>query len=130
MSGTDRRSFLKMAAAGTLASTVLPQAPAEAAAPAVPDSDRPWQALLGRSLPGELDYAPRIEGRLPAGLHGSLYRNGPGLFERGGYRKRNLLDGDGLIQAFDISEKGVRYRTRFVETEKFTDSPSPSLYWP
>ncbi len=74
---------------------------------------------LGESLPDERDYEARVEGRLPQELRGSLYRNGPGLFERGGFRKRSLLDGDGMIQHFRFHEKGVHYRTRFVKTEKY-----------
>jgi all-trans-8'-apo-beta-carotenal 15,15'-oxygenase len=35
-------------------------------------------------------------------LQGTLYRNGPGLFDRGGGRKRMLLDGDGMIQAYQF----------------------------
>jgi hypothetical protein len=56
-------------------------------------------ALLGRSEAGNRDLAPRIEGKLPQGLAGALYRNGPGLFERGGLRKTHLLDGDGSSSA-------------------------------
>src|SRR3954468_5943968 len=57
-----------------------------------------WLGLLARSEHGGRDYVPRVEGRLPAGLEGSLYRNGPGLFERGGRRKPHLLAADGLVQ--------------------------------
>lgn len=73
------------------------------------------------SLPDEHDYAPRIEGRLPDGLRGTLYRNGPGLFERDGYRKRCILDGDGMIQAFTLDPSAPRYRNRFVRTEKYIE---------
>ncbi len=87
-----------------------------------------WLALLGRSMREEHDYRPRIEGRLPAGLAGTLYRNGPGLFERGGRRKRNLLDGDGMIQAFDFADGAVRYRNRFVRTAKFQAEEAAGAY--
>ena len=62
-----------------------------------------------------------MQGTIPHALRGSLYRNGPGLFERDGYRKQHLLDGDGMIQSFDFSEGGVHYRNRFVRTEKFLE---------
>ena len=55
-------------------------------------------APLGQSINEEFHYAPRITGNLPKALNGTLLRNGPGLFERAGRRKRHLLDGDGLIQ--------------------------------
>lgn len=74
---------------------------------------------LATSLPVEQDYEARIEGQLPAALTGNYYRNGPGLFERGGVRKRTILDGDGMVQQFRFHEGGVHYRTRFVQTEKY-----------
>jgi len=80
--------------------------------------DQPYLGLA-TSLPDEQDYAAEVTGTLPAGLRGVLFRNGPGLFERGGLRKRSLLDGDGLIQRFQFHEQGVRFRSRFVRTPKF-----------
>ena len=71
-----------------------------------------WLTLLGRSDPGGRNSAPRIEGKLPAGLEGALYRNGPGLFERAGVRKPNLLDGDGLVQCLAIR----RWRRHAIAT--------------
>ena len=82
-------------------------------------SDRQWRTALCSSLRVEHDYRPRVEGALPAGFEGRLYRNGPGLFERNGYHKQHLLDGDGMLQCFDFSAAGVHYRNRFVRTEKF-----------
>jgi len=46
-------------------------------------------------------------------------KNGPGVFERAGVRKRTLLDGDGLITAYRISDGRVQYQSRFVRTPKF-----------
>ena len=79
----------------------------------------PWLASLGRSERGGRDEPARIEGRVPPRLNGSLYRNGPGLFERGGVRSRHLLDGDGLVQRLSIGAHGARYRNAFVRTPKF-----------
>jgi all-trans-8'-apo-beta-carotenal 15,15'-oxygenase len=78
-----------------------------------------WLAKLGEGTREEFDYAPEIEGRLPAGLSGTLYRNGPGLYERAGFKKWNLLDGDGMIRATSFAGGSVRFRTRFVRTKKF-----------
>ncbi|MFK0573238.1 carotenoid oxygenase family protein [Endozoicomonas sp.] len=79
----------------------------------------PWQALLGVSLHGEYDYQAEVEGKIPATLEGTLYRNGPGLFERNGYRKQHILDGDGMIQAIDLMDGKARYRNHFVKTPKY-----------
>jgi all-trans-8'-apo-beta-carotenal 15,15'-oxygenase len=61
----------------------------------------------------------RVQGRLPAGLRGTLYRNGPGLHERDGGRYRHLFDGDGLVQAWHLGPEGQRHSARFVQTRKF-----------
>jgi all-trans-8'-apo-beta-carotenal 15,15'-oxygenase len=104
--------------------TSIPMLTLEAAAhgraepPLLPPSQQ-WLGRLAESLPAPIDSVPAVEGRLPAGLSGVLYRNGPGLFERNGYRKSTLLDGDGLIRAFTLADGQARFRARFVETRKF-----------
>lgn len=60
-----------------------------------------------------------IEGRLPQGLRGVYYRNGPGLMERAGRRYEHWFDGDGLLQAWHFEDGGVRHQARFVNTLKF-----------
>ena len=84
----------------------------------VADNPLPY-AGLATTLSTEYDYAPHIEGQLPAALQGTLYRNGPGRFDRGGLRKRMLLDGDGMLQAYQFRNGRVRFRTRFVRTTKY-----------
>jgi len=81
--------------------------------------NKSWLAGLARSMTDEHDYFPQVEGTLPPELQGVLYRNGPGRFDLGGTRKSHLLDGDGMIQALDFSAGKVRYRNRFVRTEKY-----------
>ena len=78
-----------------------------------------WLTYLGKSEQGGRSYAPRVEGTLPAGLEGALYRNGPGLFERDGFRIKHLLDGDGLIQRLAIAGGKAHYRNAFVQTPKY-----------
>jgi len=85
----------------------------------LPANER-WLTRLVEAIPDRIDSAPAVEGMLPDELSGTLYRNGPGLFERGGYRKSTIVDGDGMIRAFTFSNRRVRFRTRFVSTEKFT----------
>ncbi|MEP3889196.1 MAG: carotenoid oxygenase family protein [Hellea sp.] len=61
----------------------------------------------------------RIYGRIPKGLSGQFYRNGPALRERGGEQVQHWFDGDGMVQRFDISENGISHIGRIVETEKY-----------
>ncbi|MDA8230034.1 MAG: carotenoid oxygenase family protein [Magnetospirillum sp.] len=90
--------------------------------------DRRFLALLGRTLASEGEYAAEIEGTIPPGLRGTLYRNGPGRFERGGVRKPLLLDGDGMVQRFRIADGGVSYRNRFVRTDKYVAEEAAGAY--
>ena len=84
------------------------------------EENKKWLSGLAASMVIEHDYFPEVEGVLPAALQGSLYRNGPGRFELGsGVHKNHMLDGDGMIQAFDFLDGKVRYRNRFVRTRKY-----------
>ena len=85
-------------------------------------------ALLGISEQGGRHEAPRVEGEIPRELRGSLYRNGPGLFERGDLRKPHLLDGDGLVQRLSFADGGVHYRNAFVRTPKFVAEEKAGTY--
>jgi all-trans-8'-apo-beta-carotenal 15,15'-oxygenase len=57
-----------------------------------------------------------IQGRVPPELHGTLFRNGPGLFEVAGRPIPHPFDGDGMVAAFSIKDGEVFYRNRFVRT--------------
>ena len=70
----------------------------------------------------------RIEGRLPAGLQGVFYRNGPGRFELDGERYRHWFDGDGFVQRWTIRDGQVRHQGRFVETRKFLDESAAGQF--
>ena len=115
---TSRRNFLTISTGGMAAAGCLMRLPDHNVRTPL-SSDRQWRTALCSTLRVEHDYRPRVEGALPAGFEGRLYRNGPGLFERNGYHKQHLLDGDGMLQCFDFSSAGVRYRNRFVRTDKF-----------
>ncbi len=78
---------------------------------------------LGVSEPQrvERDYrVERVEGTIPDGLVGTLYRNGPGRWEdHTGRPLRHLFDGDGMLSAFTISGNGVHFKNRYVRTRHF-----------
>lgn len=76
-------------------------------------------AWEGVTPPGTAKVSATVSGHWPEALRGTLYRNGPGLFERGGQRYQHWFDGDGLIQAWKIGADGVTHQSRFVNTAKF-----------
>ncbi|BCR03216.1 dioxygenase [Desulfuromonas versatilis] len=127
----SRRSFLSLLGASAMTMT-LAGCRTHGALAHTPFRDEDFRRLpalgLATSLTEEFDYSPRVEGTLPAGLRGTLYRNGPGLFEREGLRKRCLLDGDGMVQAFRIGEGQVRYRNRFVRTRKYNEESAAGKF--
>ncbi len=73
----------------------------------------------------------QLHGKLPAGLVGAFWRNGPARHELGGQRYRHWFDGDGAIQSYDIgpsrhnrasgatSRTGITHQARFIQTQKF-----------
>lgn len=78
---------------------------------------------MGVSEPqlSEHDYEiDGIGGAIPAQLRGTLYRNGPGRWEaQSGRPLHHLFDGDGMVSAFTIHDRGVRYKNRYVRTRHF-----------
>ena len=70
----------------------------------------------------EGDIAPRVlqrvHGRVPEGLSGALYRNGPAKFRRPGGSSQHWFDGDGLIRRFGIHDGQATLAARFADTPK------------
>lgn len=112
----DRRQLLGRvglaAAALALPKSVLA---APASAPARPD----WFLGVG-DIPDDipLQTLTRIHGRAPDGLAGTLYRNGPARFRRGGTAAGHWFDGDGLIRAWNVRDGKATLAARFVDTAK------------
>ncbi|WP_414623225.1 carotenoid oxygenase family protein [Calothrix sp. CCY 0018] len=65
-----------------------------------------------------------IEGEIPASLNGTLYRNGPGRFERGGISVGHWFDGDGAILAVHFTGGNATAVYRYVQTEGFKEEAS------
>ena len=61
-------------------------------------------------------------------MKGTIYRNGPGLFDRNGSRKLSLLDGDGMVQAYHIREGGVKYLNRSTKIQKYMDEQAAGKF--
>jgi all-trans-8'-apo-beta-carotenal 15,15'-oxygenase len=78
-----------------------------------------WHRIFD-TLEGEHDYVvDEIEGRLPEGLVGTLYRNGPAKNEVGGTPYAHLFDGDAMLSQFTLDGDGLRYRNRYVRTTHY-----------
>lgn len=108
----DRRAFLGSGLAAS-AAVALP-------GPALGGTGGADWRLGVVDIPG--DIAPSrlrlIQGKCPAGLRGTLYRNGPARFRRQGTASSHWFDGDGLIRAWRIDDQGARLAARFVDTPK------------
>jgi carotenoid cleavage dioxygenase-like enzyme len=70
----------------------------------------------------EADIAPAamrlVHGKAPAGLAGTLFRNGPAKFRRGDSAAGHWFDGDGLMRRFALADGQARLSARFADTPK------------
>ena len=74
--------------------------------------------LMNRSLPREHGFERlRVEGTLPRDLSGTLYRNGPGVFELFGQRYGHPFDGDAVISALRLRDGQAWGAAKIVESE-------------
>jgi len=69
-----------------------------------------------------------ITGRVPEWLRGFYYVNGPARFERAGRRYQHWLDGDGMVCSLQFTENGVRFTSRFIQTQKLKEEESAGAF--
>jgi all-trans-8'-apo-beta-carotenal 15,15'-oxygenase len=62
---------------------------------------------------------PVLSGKVPEGLRGTLYRNGPGRLERGGQSVGHWFDGDGAILAVHFTDAEPIALYRYIQTEGY-----------
>ena len=81
---------------------------------------KPWLGTIKGVQHNLASTQLRVNGTIPKGLSGTLYRNGPAKHEVQGQRYHHLFDGDGMVQAFNIDgdTQTASHLGRFVETEK------------
>ncbi|MCY1076794.1 carotenoid oxygenase family protein [Archangium lansingense] len=80
-------------------------------------SQRNAVSPLLRSLSRPHGFEPlRVEGRLPESLRGTLFRAGPGLFERFGASLSHAFEADGAISAVRFDGSGAQGACRIVES--------------
>ncbi|HTQ46530.1 MAG TPA: carotenoid oxygenase family protein [Polyangiaceae bacterium] len=96
------------------AASVLPSAAKPVPLPSAPA----WTGGM-RDLAREHAFESlRVRGKLPEGLVGTLYRNGPGRFSAAGKeRYGHWFDGDGAVCAVRLAEGGATGAVRVVRTE-------------
>jgi len=76
-----------------------------------------WRALF-RSVEREHGFVPlRVEGRLPEGLRGTLYRNGPGVFTSPEGHARHPFDGEGALSAVRFEAGQALGAVRVIDTK-------------
>ena len=89
-------------------------------AAAIDERPAAHSAVSGNQAPvrAELTLEPNIRGRIPPGLRGALFRNGPNPHFDPGPNYHAFL-GDGMIHAFWIAEGRTRYANRYVRTPRW-----------
>ncbi|XP_070183225.1 retinal Mueller cells isomerohydrolase-like [Littorina saxatilis] len=63
-----------------------------------------------------------IVGQIPEWLEGSLYRNGPGIFQVGETRLKHLFDGFSVLHKFHIHKGKATYMSRVLDSETWQNS--------
>ena len=117
----SRRHFLSTSAAGTAVMGLGLGLPSSfAATPGM--SDMPDWHLGYTSAPAsgfEPSSMRLVYGKVPAGLEGTLFRNGPAhfLYGQDDYAS-HWFDGDGMVQRIAIADGKAVHSGRFVETVK------------
>ncbi len=85
-----------------------------------PTSTKTWaRAMAKPAIEFALTPLSILSGAIPAGLRGSLYRNGPARLERGGQWVGHWFDGDGAILGIHLTERGASGVYRYVQTEGY-----------
>ena len=79
---------------------------------------RPWLSAYESVKQNSYASQAKILGKWPADLRGTLYRNGPAKHEIGSFRYHHWFDGDGMLQAFRLTDKGVTHQAKMIATHK------------
>ncbi|HIK14571.1 MAG TPA: carotenoid oxygenase family protein [Leptolyngbyaceae cyanobacterium M33_DOE_097] len=78
------------------------------------------------------EFAPialsALEGTIPNGLRGALYRNGPAFLERAGERVAHWFDGDGGILAVHFADQQAIATYRYVRSAGFLAEEAAGEY--
>ncbi len=72
--------------------------------------------------------AVAFTGRLPQGLRGTLFRNGPARMQRGPTAYGHWFDGDGMVHAYRIGDGGLMHRAAMVRTDRYVAEEAAGRY--
>jgi all-trans-8'-apo-beta-carotenal 15,15'-oxygenase len=141
---SDRRKFVKTLSvapayrlAATPLATAIPLLTSSCASIAQSDAISSYPKIASSNPMGfvghlqngvESTYDPIVDGKLPAGLSGTFYRNGPAMFSRNAERKGSIADGDGMIRMYRFGGGKVSYKSRFVQTDKFREEQAAGKF--
>ena len=123
----SRRALLQGIAAAGLPLSLL----ARAATPqgAMASSYAPYDGPFNARFSGELQTQTLpVEGRLPADLRGTLYRNGPARMRLGATEYKHWFDGDGMVQAFALAGGKARHRGVMLRTPKLVEEEAAGRF--
>lgn len=84
---------------------------------------------LRRNLQREHGFEPlRIEGQLPADLNGTIFRNGPGIFEMFNRRYQHMFESDGAISAIRLQGGKAFGAAKVVESAGLREERAAGKY--
>ncbi len=109
----SRRLFLH---SGLMTGAALAVAPKVFAEPTLPG----WHVGYANAPAAGYPQAAMklVRGKAPAGLAGTLYRNGPAHFRHGDAFATHWFDGDGMVQRIAIGDGKAVHSGKFVDTPK------------
>ncbi len=117
----SRRAALAALAVGALATARSAGAAVcdNPAASFAAHSDQAW-ALGYANLPTDMGPIPlKVRGRIPTATMGAFFRNGPARHQLADMRYAHWFDGDGAIQRYTLSSKGIQHQAQFIRTAKY-----------
>lgn len=89
-----------------------------------------WHLGYQNAPPAGFDPSPMklVFGKVPAGLKGSLYRNGPAQMQYGDTFASHWFDGDGFIHRIAIEDGQAVHTGRFAQTTKHRDEQAAQKF--
>jgi all-trans-8'-apo-beta-carotenal 15,15'-oxygenase len=81
--------------------------------------NKPWTMGYTNMVADVAPMTLKVRGRIPKEAMGAFYRNGPARHALGDKRYTHWFDGDGALQRYILSTRGVQHHARYIQTAKF-----------